>query len=286
MLGLKVNFKKIVGIIRIVRPSNVLISGLTISLGVLIFGDGNFDILRLALVAGIVGGLIDAGANVINDFFDVEIDRINKPHRAIPSGLISKRFALFIYFVCTFSGLLLASFLNTVAFMIVFFASLIIFLYSYRLKRIPLVGNFTVAFITGLAFIFAGSVVENFKDALFPFLFAFMINFGREIIKDIEDMEGDLSSGVKTFPIVYGVDWAVAVSVFVFFALIFTTAIPYLAGVYNHYYVLIISVVDVGLVFVIFSLIKDRSRRNLNRLSNILKFEMLVGLFAIYFGSL
>ena len=89
MLGLKVNFKKIVGIIKIIRPSNVLISGLTISVAVLIFGGEGFDILRLALMAGIVGVLIDAGANVINDFFDVEIDRINKPHRPIPSGLVS-----------------------------------------------------------------------------------------------------------------------------------------------------------------------------------------------------
>ncbi|CUT07141.1 geranylgeranylglycerol-phosphate geranylgeranyltransferase [Candidatus Kryptonium thompsonii] len=286
MLGLKVNFKKIVGIIKIIRPSNVLISGLTISVAVLIFGGEGFDISRLALVAGIVGILIDAGANVINDFFDVEIDRINKPHRPIPSGLVSKRFALFIYFVCTILGLLVASFLNKMAFMIVFFSSVAIFLYSYRLKRIPLVGNFTVAFITGLAFIFAGSIVGNFKDALFPFLFAFMINFGREIIKDIEDIEGDLKSGVRTFPIVRGVNWAVAVSVSVFLILIFATMIPYFVGIYNHLYFLIVSVVNVGLIFVIFSLIRDRSKRNLNRLSNILKFEMLVGLSAIYFGSL
>ena len=129
MLGLKVNFKKIVGIIKIIRPSNVLISGLTISVAVLIFGGEGFDILRLALMAGIVGVLIDAGANVINDFFDVEIDRINKPHRPIPSGLVSKRFALFIYFVCTILGLLVASFLNKMAFMIVFFSSVAIFLY-------------------------------------------------------------------------------------------------------------------------------------------------------------
>lgn len=286
MLGSKVNFKKIVGIIKIIRPSNVLISGLTISAGVLIFGRGSFELSRLALMAGIVGVLIDAGANVINDFFDVEIDRINKPHRPIPSGLISKRFALFIYFACTILGLLVASFLNEIAFMIVFFSSVVIFLYSYILKRVPLVGNFTVAFITGLAFIFAGSVVGNFKDALFPFLFAFMINFGREIIKDIEDIEGDLKSGVKTFPIVHGVNQAVAVSASVFFVLIFATVIPYLVGIYNHVYFLIVLVVDAGLIFVIFSLIKDKSKRNLNRLSNILKFEMLIGLFAIYFGSL
>ncbi len=286
MLGLKVSFKKIMGIVKIVRPSNVLITGLTIFVSVWIFGSETFELFKLALVAGIAGALIDAGGNVINDFFDVEIDRINKPRRPIPSGLISREFALFVYFILTIFGLFVASFLNKIAFIIAICSAFVIFLYSYKLKRIPLLGNFTVAFLTGLAFVFAGSVVGNFKEPLFPFIFAFMINFGREVLKDIEDIEGDLKAGVRTFPIVYGVKWAVWVSVFIFVVLIFVTIVPYLAGIYNHFYALIVLLVDAGLVFVIFSLIRDSSKYNLNRLSNILKFEMLIGLSAIYFGSL
>ncbi|MEN3038249.1 MAG: geranylgeranylglycerol-phosphate geranylgeranyltransferase [Candidatus Kryptonium sp.] len=279
------NFRKVIGIVKIIRPSNVLIAGLTIFFGVLIFGKGNSDLFKLALFAGIAGALIDAGGNVINDYFDVEIDKVNKPSRPIPSGLISKRFALLLYFVLTISGLFFASFLNEVAFLIAFFSVFVIFLYSYKLKGVPLVGNFTVAFMTGLAFVFAGSVVGNFKDSVFPFVFAFLINFGREIVKDIEDMEGDRKAGIKTFPIVNGVEKSVFISVVVFVVLILSTFVPYFVGIYNRFYALIILCVDVGLIFVVISLIKDKSKRNLNRLSNILKFEMLVGLFAIYFGS-
>ncbi|CUT04389.1 geranylgeranylglycerol-phosphate geranylgeranyltransferase [Candidatus Chrysopegis kryptomonas] len=280
------SFKKLYAVAKIMRPSNVLITGLTIFAGVLIFGDGNSNILKLALIAGIAGALIDAGGNIINDFFDVEIDRINKPERPIPSGLITRKSSLLIYFLTTISGLALTLFLNKLARGIALISTMIIFLYSFKLKRTPLFGNFTVAFMTGLAFIFAGSVVNNFKDTIFPFLFAFLINFPREIIKDIEDIEGDLKVGIKTFPIVAGIKASVAVSVVVLLLLLFLTFVPYLIKLYNHIFLILIFLVDIGLIYVIVSLLKDTSKLNLNKLSNLLKFEMLVGLFAIYFGSL
>jgi len=281
-----VNFKKLYAIVKISRPSNVIITGLTIFAGVLIFGKERFYVLNLALIAGVAGALIDAGGNIINDFFDVEIDRVNKPHRPIPSGLISRGFAFILYLLATLSGLALASLLNRVAFTIATISAVIIFLYSFKLKRIPLLGNLTVAFMTGLAFVFAGSVVKNFKEPIFPFIFAFMINLGREIIKDIEDVEGDLKAGVKTLPIVAGNKLSVIISCTVLGILIPVTFIPYIAGIYNNLFALIIVAVDVGLIYVILQLVKDTSRENLNRLSNILKFEMLIGLSAIYFGSL
>lgn len=280
------SFKKLFAIIKITRPSNVLITGLTIFAGVLIFGSGDFNLLKLALIAGIAGALIDAGGNIINDFFDVEIDRINKPERPIPSGLIKRKSALLIYFLTTIFGLALTLFLNKLACVIAFISTIIIFLYSFRLKQIPLFGNFTIAFMTGLAFIFAGSVVNNFKDAIFPFLFAFTINFPREIIKDIEDIEGDAKVGIKTFPMVAGVKASVVVSVVFLFFLLFLTFVPYFIGLYNRIFLILIFLVDIGLIYVIVSLLKDTRKPNLNKLSNLLKFEMLVGLLAIYFGSL
>ncbi len=280
------NFKKLFSIVKISRPSNVIIAGLTIFVGVLIFGKGGSDVLKLALLSAIAGALIDAGGNIINDYFDVEIDKVNKPHRPIPSGLISKEFALALYFISTISGLILASFLNKFAFAIALTSTVIIFLYSFKIKRIPLFGNITVAFMTGLAFVFAGSVVENLKDTIFPFIFAFMINLGREIIKDIEDVEGDLKAGIKTLPIVAGNKVSSLVSALVLGILIPITFIPYFAGIYNDLFALIIVLVDIGLIYVIFSLLKDTRKANLNRLSNVLKFEMLIGLSAIYFGSL
>ena len=72
------------------------------------------------------------------------------------------------------------------------------------MKRIILLGNFIVAFLTGLAFIYGGIAVNNFKYAVIPAIFAFLINFIREIVKDMEDIEGDKSAGIFSFPYLYG----------------------------------------------------------------------------------
>jgi len=281
-----VNFKKLTAIIKITRPSNVFITFLTIFASVLIFSNGDEKLLKFSIIGGIVGALIDAGGNIINDFFDVEIDKINKPKRPIPSGLISRKLALYLYILTTSLGIILSNFLGLLPFLISLSSSVLIFLYSFRLKRLPLFGNFIVAFLTGLAFIFAGSIAKNIKEAIIPMVFALLINLAREIIKDIEDIEGDMKAGLNTFPIKAGIKKSIMLSSFILAILILLTPLPYMLGFYNKHFILIVSAVDLGLIYVVISLFKDQTKINLNRLSNILKFEMILGLLAIYFGSL
>lgn len=280
------NFKKLTAIIKITRPSNVFITFLTIFASVLIFSNGDEKLLKFSIIGGIVGALIDAGGNIINDFFDVEIDKINKPKRPIPSGLISRKLALYLYILTTSLGIILSNFLGLLPFLISLLSSVLIFLYSFRLKRLPLFGNFIVAFLTGLAFIFAGSIAKNIKKAIIPMVFALLINLAREIIKDIEDIEGDMKAGLNTFPIKAGIKKSIMLSSFILAILILLTPLPYMLGFYNKHFILIVSAVDLGLIYVVISLFKDQTKINLNRLSNILKFEMILGLLAIYFGSL
>ncbi|CUU09076.1 geranylgeranylglycerol-phosphate geranylgeranyltransferase [Candidatus Thermokryptus mobilis] len=280
------NFKKLTAIIKITRPSNVFITFLTIFASVLIFSNGDEKLLKFSIIGGIVGALIDAGGNIINDFFDVEIDKINKPKRPIPSGLISRKLALYLYILTTSLGIILSNFLGLLPFLISLSSSVLIFLYSFRLKRLPLFGNFIVAFLTGLAFIFAGSIAKNIKEAIIPMVFALLINLAREIIKDIEDIEGDMKAGLNTFPIKAGIKKSIMLSSFILAILILLTPLPYMLGFYNKHFILIVSAVDLGLIYVVISLFKDQTKINLNRLSNILKFEMILGLLAIYFGSL
>lgn len=280
------NFKKLTAIIKITRPSNVFITFLTIFASVLIFSNGDEKLLKFSIIGGIVGALIDAGGNIINDFFDVEIDKINKPKRPIPSGLISRKLALYLYILTTSLGIILSNFLGLLPFLISLSSSVLIFLYSFRLKRLPLFGNFIVAFLTGLAFIFAGSIAKNIKKAIIPMVFALLINLAREIIKDIEDIEGDMKAGLNTFPIKAGIKKSIMLSSFILAILILLTPLPYMLGFYNKHFILIVSAVDLGLIYVVISLFKDQTKINLNRLSNILKFEMILGLLAIYFGSL
>ncbi len=110
-----------------------------------------------------------------------------------------------LYISSVFISILISVFLNEVALAIVLFSILILFVYSKFLKQIPLIGNITVAFLTGLVFIFGGVVVENPIAAIVPAVFAFLINLIREIVKDMEDVEGDNKVGVITFPIKFGI---------------------------------------------------------------------------------
>lgn len=243
------------------------------------------SILKL-LLACLSGMIVMAGANAINDVFDLNIDRINKPGRPLPSGQVSvlsaRIFALTLFVIaCT-----IAAFIHLLGFGIAVTASVWLYVYSWRLKRTVLWGNFSVAFITGLAFVYGGLAVGRWKKALVVGIFAFLFHFAREIIKDMEDIEGDKSDGVTTLPIQYGLKKAQILATGLMIVLSGLTILPYVAGIFNTLYLIIVLAgIDTVLFVVIFSMWRDTTPKNLGRLSTLMKADMLVGLVAVYFGS-
>ena len=188
--------------ILLLRPSNGIITIASVFVSCLLAG-GNARHIPAMLLASFAAGLIGGGGMVINDIFDVEIDRVNKPARPLPSGAVSGQAAAIFYALLTAVGLLLNLFLHPSAQAIALGAAVLIFFYSYMLKRTPLFGNLTVGLLTGLAFIYGGAAVGNIDRAIVPALFAFLINVGRELIKDMEDVEGDALHHAETFPVKY-----------------------------------------------------------------------------------
>lgn len=270
--------------ITLIRPVNFIITGASIYVACLLAG-GTHDQFIPMLFASLSGAFIGAGGMVINDIFDIEIDRINKPDRPLPSGAIAKYDAVMIYGGLTGAGLIVTSYTTLGAVIIAFAAVPVIFLYSYRLKGTPLIGNITVGALTGLTFIFGGAAVGNVSKAVFPALFAFLINVGRELIKDMEDIDGDAKNNIKTYPIVFGMKNAAILSTVLLLAVIVSTTIPFKMDIYGVKFFVTAAVgVDAVIVYVIYSLWKDRSPKNMNRLSTILKWDMLIGLIAIYLG--
>ena len=231
--------------------------------------------------------LVNAGGNIINDYYDIEIDRINRPNRPLPSEKISLKFALKMYLYFTLFALVIAySYLDYNAFGIVLLTSGLMFLYSNKLKGIPLVGNIVVAFSTGLAFLFGSIVVGNIYCGIIPAIFAFLISLMRELVKDIEDIEGDKAIGILTYPIKNGVENSVKLISIIGVLLIISTAIPYLLGIYNLYYFIFVSLFVNGiLVFIIRSLKLDTSHNSLRKSSNLLKLGMVFGIIAIFIGT-
>jgi geranylgeranylglycerol-phosphate geranylgeranyltransferase len=149
----------------------------------------------------------------------------------------------------------------------------------------PLFGNIVVALMTALTFIFGGVVVGNLTSAIIPATFAFIVNLIREIIKDIEDIEGDSKNSVFTFPAKFGVSAAIKIVVALTSILFLLTFIPFVLNYYNiEYFVIVMMLVNLISVYFLKSLLKDQSKKNLGRLSALLKVAMVCGLLALYLG--
>ncbi|MFA6467924.1 MAG: geranylgeranylglycerol-phosphate geranylgeranyltransferase [Bacteroidota bacterium] len=270
--------------ITLIRPVNFTITALSIFVACILAG-GTQQQMLIMIFGALSGACIAAGGMVINDILDIEIDRVNKPDRPIPSGAVSRYDALMFYGALTGIGMIMSAYTTRPAFIIAFIAVPLIVMYSKVFKGTVLFGNLLVGGLTGLAFIYGGAIVGNIRQAVFPALFAFLINVGREIIKDMEDVEGDAKNGAATLPVIYGMNSA-SIMATIFLTLVFLTSfIPYLLGIYGeNYFIVVTGGVDVVILYVMYSFWKDRSVFNLHILSNILKWTMLVGLVAIYLG--
>lgn len=271
------------GFAGLIRPVNAVISFLSICIGAAV--TGTLEPLEKVLVAAASGTLVGSAGNAINDYYDVDIDRINKPQRPIPSGRVSRSEALLLSALLFGLGIALAFLVRAEAVAIAVGATLLLIAYSYRLKRTVLWGNLTVSTVTGAAFLYGGLAVGRVRAALIPAGFSFLFHLGREILKDVEDLEGDRRARAVTLPVVHGIraaQWAVTA---VFGLLIVATWLPYLYGVYNATYFWIVCLgVDTVLLYAIVQFWLDVSRGKLAFLSNLLKGDMLVGLLAIYLG--
>lgn len=275
--------QKVIAVFRLVRPHNLLIGAGSILIGAVVTG-GSVEPLGKVVLACLSGALVMAGANAINDVYDVEIDRINRPERPLPSGLLASATARTVAIFFFVAGVFFSIFIASISIYVAVFTTVLLWLYSARLKRTILWGNLTVSLITGLAFIYGALAVGRWREALIPAGFAFLFHLGREIIKDVEDLPGDRELGAVTLPVRFGRRVALRVAVVAFVLLLIATYLPYGFGLYGStYWRIVLFGVDSVLVYVMVILLRDPSMEQLGRLSTLLKADMLVGLTAVYF---
>ncbi|HLV41835.1 MAG TPA: geranylgeranylglycerol-phosphate geranylgeranyltransferase [Brumimicrobium sp.] len=238
--------------LRLIRPINLLIIAVTMySVGGYLdivyaeFNDGimlirsfNFFLLVISTV------FIAAAGNIINDYFDVRADRINRPERTIIITHIKRRWAIVFHWVLNFIAFAIAIHLGLVleTFWYVFIHLLsinLLWFYSMQLKRTLVVGNVVIALLTALVPVLVGIYYQDFYrgvtlETAHPFhlnsyqffpiylgiglgIFAFVLNLTREIVKDMEDVKGDLVLKARTIPIVYGLEKSRSIAVFFVF---------------------------------------------------------------------
>ncbi|GAB6282749.1 MAG: geranylgeranylglycerol-phosphate geranylgeranyltransferase [Ignavibacterium sp.] len=284
------NISRIIGIIKITRPLNVLFAFLVIITASLIalqtlIPQNEIYLIKIIL-GGISGALVAASGNIINDIFDIEIDKINKPNRILPKGILTKRVAFILYVFFNFVAIIISIFINQITLLIVLITISLLFFYSYKLKKIPLIGNFVIATLTALAFIFGGAIVNNISNVIIPALFALLINLIREIVKDMEDVLGDEKENVLTFPLRYGLKKTKIIVSILTILLIFSTLIIFIFKFYKiEFFIFVMLIVNPLMIYILKSIYDDDSIKNLSRISSLLKLNMVFGLIAIILGQ-
>ena len=278
--------KYLLGYIMIIRPLNVFLGGLTILISSLIIkyeGPAISVILPVFVVM-----FFTMGANTLNDYFDYEIDKINRPDRAISSGLVLRNHALILSLFSLFVGVLIALRLNKDSQLLSIGVSLpLIIAYNVKLKKYALIGNIIVSLILAMSFIYAGLVFEKTEPLIIPALLAFGLTLIREIVKDLADIKGDKSAGLMTFPIVYGKKKTIILCTILSLFLGIGSFIPFLTGYYNTFYgISLILMVEIPLAVVVISLLNKPVILTAKRGSKLLKFCTLGGLLSIYIGTL
>lgn len=277
--------KKILAIIKIVRPLNILITFLVVIVAAFICSNEK-TLTEKILLAAISASFIAASGNIVNDIFDYNIDLINRSNRPLPAKEMTINFAIFLYLFFTCLGLIFAQQVSWESFFIAVFVSLILLLYSFLLKQIPLLGNIAVSVCTALAFIYGGVAVNSWEASIIPAIFAFLINLIREIIKDIEDIEGDEKNNVITFPSKFGIQKTKNVLTFIIIILIGFTFYPFIKEIYSiEYFIIILLTVDLLLVYFIREIKSNMFIYKISTISKLLKLSMIFGLIAIFFGN-
>ena len=276
----------IIAYFNIIRPLNVMVGSITILISSLIVKyNGPINVV---IFAALVVTLYTVGANTLNDYFDYEIDKINRPDRAISSGLVLRTHALIISILAFILGTLIALQLNINSQLVSIGISLpLIIGYNIKLKKFPLIGNIVVAIVLALSFIYAGLAFSNVSPLILPAALAFGLTLIRELVKDMADIIGDKSVGLKTFPIIFGEKKTIILCVVLSVLLGIGAFIPFITGHYNICYgISLILTVEIPLGVVVISVINKPSIETAKRSANLLKFCTIGGLFSIYIGTI
>ncbi|HCY75412.1 MAG TPA: prenyltransferase [Ignavibacteriales bacterium] len=251
--------KKIKGLISLIRFELPLAAGICVVLGQL-FALGYFASLVLTFTAALSVFFISASILVSNDYFDIETDKINAPHRPIPSGLVSPAQALALAVFLLITGSILSLTISISALLFSIGLTIIGLLYNRKFKKHGLIGNLIVSFSVGMTFVFGGlSVGMPFnKVVLFFAVIAALVDLGEEIAADSMDVKGDKLIDSKSIAIKHGKEKALRVSTFIFVLVILLSLIPFLLQWFNIIYLIPIAVMDMFIGYSTYRLVRSK----------------------------
>jgi len=280
--------KTIAAFFRLVRVNNLLIIVLTQYMArIFLVGPKSewrlyiFDYKQFMLVFATI--CIAAAGYIINDYFDIKIDMVNKPREVIIGRLIKRRWAIVHHQALNFIGIAIGLFLGLKVFLINVFAVSALWFYSERFKRQAFIGNFLIAFLTAFSLIvLAVYYKQNEMLVNIYALFAFSISLIREIIKDMEDIRGDARYGCRTLPIIWGIR-RTKILLYIFIVLFVSTLFLMAYSLHNQYLIMIFSGSIIVFTWLMNKLYWADRKKDFTLLSRICKIIMLGGIASMIF---
>ncbi|GAB4124739.1 MAG: geranylgeranylglycerol-phosphate geranylgeranyltransferase [Raineya sp.] len=229
--------------------------------------------------------LVAAAGYIVNDYYDIKIDLINKPDKVVVGNLIQRRFALFANFTLNALAVLVGYYLSLKIALVNLFCIILLWWYSNHLKRLPFVGNFSIALLTAATlWVVAFYYQQHWEEIYIYASFAFFISLIREIIKDMEDIKGDAAFGCKTLPIIWGIPRTKLFLYALTMAFISNLAVSFFF-LHKGIVVFLSLIIFFPIAHFLLKLYKADKRRNFRHLSNLTKFIMFLGLLSIFFSD-
>jgi 4-hydroxybenzoate polyprenyltransferase len=227
--------------------------------------------------------LIAAAGYIINDYYDIKIDLVNKPERVVIGKSITRRYAILFHTLLSLGGVFLGLFLSWKIAAVNFASATILWWYSNNLKRQPFIGNFVVALLTGIAIWLVDSLYKTGHMLIITYAsFAFFITLIREIIKDMEDLKGDQTFGCQTLPIIWGMR-KTKYFIYAIMAIFMITVLLlniYFDNLPVQYFLFFLFV---PLLWLFVRLIGADTRKDFAWLSGFCKIILLLGIFSMAF---
>ena len=286
--------KKVKAIWELLRLEHGVMIAIAILIGSLIAlkGEG-FPSFYKFILTFFTALFLEASTFALNDYYDLDIDKKNKrTDRPLVRGDISPRVALYSFFILFPLGIISSYFVNTACFIIALITALLAILYDAKMKKIKLIGNFYIAYVMAIPFIFGGAAVLENNILIFEIdpsiyiiaLIAFFAGSGREIMKDVMDFEGDVKKGVRSFPKYIGNRKSNIFAGFFFIIAIILSFLPFVLKQYqiyylNYSYLFLVLITDIMLLSTSFQLILKK-KPNLKIYRSFTLFAIFIGLIA------
>ena len=277
---------KTIDLILLTRPVNSIMVGFAVIVGIAVSAPN--QLLSVPASLGFLTGFfISSYSMVVNDWYDLIVDRTNSPDRPLASGRIHLSIAAAFAGILLILGLICSILIGLNTFIIASVFAAIAWIYNYRGKKQMLLGNMMVAASVAIPYIYGGATVGMIEDLLLWFLAltSFLAATGREIVKTIADVKGDAARQVKSIARVYGSRIAAYVGAFFFLGAVASTVIPILMGEVGIIFAVLILIPDILFIYASVIIVRDYSKLKALQIKKLALIGMIIGMVIFIIGG-